>query len=273
MNNSLEGSLLQASGLDEKQVVEYMGKLDVFERNYYSKIKRKGTNLLKARWLVDYIWGMNEDVLHDSSLLPDTIDSVLEGKVGGDCVSLSALYSVMGLRIGIEEMGVCYFPGHIFNFVICDGEEVLVDMTNPQMFKFKPYCDFKKGGLDFLVSRTWNNRANDILDDDFNLAIEFFENSLSIDPDCVESLSVSSALYAKRGDFMTAFGNIHRAIELYPELAKNYNLRAYVKEAAGDIDGALEDVRIAMKLDPTDPDFEINLKELLGIKKDGPNGI
>ena len=237
--------------------------MDRLERGYHSKIKWKGTTKEKAMWLVDYIWGLNDSVKKESSLLTDSIDSVIRSEVVGDCLSLSSLYAVMGLRIGIEEIGVCHYPGHIFNFVCCEEGDILIDLTNPHMFNFSPYCDFKKGGLDLLISRVWNNRANDLFEEDLDLAILYLEKALEIDPNCIEALAISAPLYAQEGKLRLAFENIEKAIKLEPRLAKNYNLRAYVKEAAGDIEGAIQDVRSAIDLDPTDPDFSINLKELL----------
>ena len=137
---SLERGLIVASGVrSEEGVSNYLKKLDKIQQKYHNKIERIGSNREKAQWLFDYMWGLVHELDDTSSLLTDAIDSKLDLErkvVCGDCTSLTALYSVLGLRIGIEGLEVGYNPEHIFSFIETDN--LGIETSHPYGFNLPP---------------------------------------------------------------------------------------------------------------------------------------
>lgn len=288
---SLEKALIVASGVrNEKEVSKYFGKLDLIQQGYHDKIERKGSNRERAQWLFDYIWGRNTDIQNDSSLLTDVVDSKLDlNKTSfcGDCTSLTALYSVLGLRIGIKGLCVGYRPEHIFSFI--DNDNLVVETTHPYGFNL-PHNEFIEGDLNLIVSRIYNNRAADLIEINKNLALKYFDYSLTIDPKCAESLITRAAVLSRLSEFVRAFDDINNSLDLYPEWEMTYSARAFVRKEFGDISGCLSDLNLAIEINPEDPrpyfgrseayfslgDFEKaigDFEKARILKMNGPNGI
>ena len=228
---SLEKALIVASGIrDEKEVSEYLRKLDIIQQGYYDKIARDGSNREKAQWLFDYMWGMTRELDDESSLVTDAIDSKLDldrDIVCGDCVALTSLYSILGLRVGIQDLSVGVTPGHIFSFI--ESEKLVMENVNPKGFNYIRSV-FQKGGLKWLISRTYNNRAADIDGADNELTLKYLGYSLAIDPICSESLVMRSSLFSDLSDFDRARQDIELALELYPFHIKVHEAKKYIEE-------------------------------------------
>lgn len=71
----------------------------------------------------------------------------------------------------------------------------------------------------------------------------------------------SNTFFAERGRWKTALRNYNKAIELVPDNAEYYYKRALVKRKLRDIEGSLEDLEKARKLDPANVTYENTLAE------------
>ncbi|MDP7244070.1 MAG: hypothetical protein QF568_01875 [Flavobacteriales bacterium] len=163
---SLERALLIASGLtDEKQIDEYIKKIDTLQEGfnkYYSTLPKveifKKTQIAEA--LFKYLWETKPNRYNSNFLLTDVIDTQLsqdkDQKVG-NCLGLTSLYTVLGLRNGLD-LSVLYNDEHILS-VLDDGWEIHIENTERNGFDTDPsnYPYLKKGNLIYIVAGTFHN--------------------------------------------------------------------------------------------------------------------
>lgn len=88
-------------------------------------------------------------------------------------------------------------------------------------------------------------------------------NSGYVTPDLLNDRGVA---YIHTGDKLSAFNDFTESKNLQPDYSYRYACLAFIKEAMGDIDGAIADYEYALQLDPTDA-VSLNNLGLLQEKK------
>jgi tetratricopeptide (TPR) repeat protein len=88
-------------------------------------------------------------------------------------------------------------------------------------------------------------------------------NSGYVTPDLLNDRGVA---YIHTGDKLSAFNDFTESKNLQPDYSYRYACLAFIKEAMGDLDGAIEDYEYALKLDPADA-VSLNNLGLLQEKK------
>lgn len=88
-------------------------------------------------------------------------------------------------------------------------------------------------------------------------------NNGYVTPDLLNDRAVA---YIHTGDKLSAFNDFTESKNLQPDYSYRYACLAFIKEAMGDLDGAIEDYEYALKLDPTDA-VSLNNLGLLQEKK------
>jgi len=87
---------------------------------------------------------------------------------------------------------------------------------------------------------------------DFEKSVYWYTRCIAIRPDDAELYSDRGVAQFHRGNKREALADMNRAQELEPHRSYRYSSRAYIKDAMHDTEGAVEDYRIAVKLDPED---------------------
>jgi len=110
----------------------------------------------------------------------------------------------------------------------------------------------------------------------YNLALYYYNKALEYGFENSEFYFLGAFIFYKLKNYSLALNEINKSLALNPELAKAYGLRSLIKQNFSEPDyaGALEDLNIAINLQPKNPKFFYNrgiLKEKLGYLKDAQN--
>jgi tetratricopeptide (TPR) repeat protein len=96
-------------------------------------------------------------------------------------------------------------------------------------------------------------------EDKYKEAIEIYNQALGEGYSTPDLFNDRAVAYINVGDKLSAFNDFTTSKNLQPDYSYRYACIAFVKQAMGDIDGAISDYEYALKLDPTDA---INLNNL-----------
>lgn len=161
-NNTIERALLMVSGLtEESQIQGYQKKIEQLQEGFAKYLRKpecrekstderllsdlfnlKGNDITKAINLFDYLW-TKPNRTGKNFRLTDAIDSQLSHdlKNGVNCVGLTSLYTVLGLRNNLN-LGVLFNEKHILSILYANGREIPIE-------NFFPY-GFGHGNKDYL---------------------------------------------------------------------------------------------------------------------------
>lgn len=227
---SLEWALLVLSGLEtdgaiqscQEKIAKIFGRF--LERSAYPYLPfRKAPPYLHreiAKSLFDYLWNSKPRRFGEYFLLTDVVDAQLDPDVNrpvGTCIGLTSLYSVLGLRAGLE-LSLLLNSQHLLNRLRVGGQTIDIDQTDPQGFDCTVGNGFREFPLPMLAANVLNSRG------------------LKSETD--------GRLEAAKADF-------DKAILVNREYANALNNRGNMKLGVKDIEGAVSDYNEAIRLDPS----------------------
>jgi len=265
---SVERALLVVSGLQsEEEVAEYQRKLDYIQNDFeemYSRYADLGDEVQTARTLFDYLWETKPHRYNSDFFLDKVIDNQLDGdwnKAVGDCVGLTSLYSVLGVRLGLDlavlngKMHPSDKSDHVLNVLTAEDGEIAIENTSPFGFDEKlnefQRQNFKKYDLAFLVLSAYNSIGNAKCGlEDFKGAIRDYDQALELKPDCAFAFNNRGNAKSCLGDFKGAIVDYDRALELNPDNVSAFYNRGTAKQDLGDFKGAIVDYDRALELNP-----------------------
>ncbi len=146
-NVSLERGLLIISGLKtEEEISTYTQKLDQIYNGFIEKLTSKSPVSLStlreymaaslAKSLFEYLWNTKPKRCDGNFLLTDVIEAQLDPDVNqkvGSCVGLTTLFTVLGLREGLN-LTILVSDSHILNRLRVDDTIYNIDNTDPLDF-------------------------------------------------------------------------------------------------------------------------------------------
>lgn len=227
---SLERTLLVLSGLKtDKAIRSYEHRIGIIFDLFLSKCDNKTlSDQLKpplylhrsiAKSLFDYLWNSKPKRFGEHFLLTDVVDAQLNSDVNclvGTCVGLTSLYSVLGLRAGLD-LSVLVDLNHLLSRLRVGQQSIDIDHTDPQGFDCRNCEEFREFPLLTLTANVLNSRG---------------------------------LMNEKIDDLVTAKADYHKAILINPEYANAYNNRGNMRFRDEDIEGAIEDYSEAIRLNP-----------------------
>jgi tetratricopeptide (TPR) repeat protein len=266
---SLEKGLLIISGLNtEKEIETYGRKLDQIHGGFVTKQQAKGQtswspslrymHSTRAKHLFEYLWNVKPMRCNSNFLLADVIDAQLNPKVNqrvGSCVGLTSLYTVLGLREGLD-LTILVSDSHIVNKLSVDENIYHIDNTDPLGFNYdlgeKYFIEYP---AIYLLANVLNSRGMaKESGGDLQRAEEDYHKAITINPNYPNGHNNRGNIKLKRTDYRGAIRDYDRAIELYAQLTEAYYNRGIAKEGLGDHDGAIQDFDRAIELKPEDAD-------------------
>lgn len=136
----LEDVLIALSGISsKKELAKYKTKLNKLQKGFHDYSVglafNKDCPLENAELLFNYLWDGKSERYSDGFFLSDAIDAQLDGEntAVGNCVGLTALYSVLCLREDIPiETGKS--DGHVFSVFRCDEYKRAIQNTRKNGF-------------------------------------------------------------------------------------------------------------------------------------------
>lgn len=96
-------------------------------------------------------------------------------------------------------------------------------------------------------------------DHDFSEAIYWYTRAISEAPNEADLYSERAVAFFHNKELGPSLEDMNKAQELEPKNSYRYASRAYIRDATGDLKGAISDYQIAIKLDPDDAIAHNNL--------------
>ena len=262
---SLERGLLIISGLKTGGEIErYTKKLDQINKGFIERLRAKSPLSLSstrkhltrtlAKWLFEYLWTTKPRRCNSNFLLTQVIDAQLSPEVNqrvGSCVGLTSLYTVLGLREGLN-LSILVSGTHILNRVRIDSTDFCnMDNTDPLGFDCSiKEEEFLEYPLIKLLANVLNSRGMaweraDLLEK----AREDYEKAVEVNADYANAHNNLGNIKAKQNRHAEAMADYHRAISLNGRFVEAYFNRGIAREHLGDLAGAIEDFSRAIELD------------------------
>jgi tetratricopeptide (TPR) repeat protein len=227
---SLERALLVHSGLKtDDEVRSYQLKIDDIFGRFRNKCDNKNLSAQSrppsylhrqiAKCLFEYLWSSKPKRFGEHFLLADVVDAQLNSDVHhlvGTCVGLASLYSVLGLRAGLD-LSLLVDLDHLLSRLRVGRQTIDIDHTDPQGFDCQCREGFREFPLLTLTANVLNSRG--------------LRNE-------------------KSGRFLAAKADYQKAIWVNPEYANAYNNRGNMRFWDEDIEGAIADYTEAIRLNP-----------------------
>ena len=231
---SIERALLVVAGMDEDGIREYTRKIDGIQEEFLEHLSEKSkanadASLSKrdiAILLLEHIH-KNTMTERDVFSLKHTIDSYLAGQVTGNCLALTSLYTVLGLRNSLD-LAVLYSTEHILCELTIDSKHYPIETTGKDGFNFAN-IDYSRAGLNALVATAFISRG--VAKSKLGLkkeAIEDYNRAIELEPKYADAFNNRGAAKSKLGLEEEAIEDYNRAIELYP----NFQLARSNREIA-----------------------------------------
>ena len=307
---SLERGLLIISGLKtEGEIEAYTQKLDQIYNGFIEKLTSKSPVSLStlrdymaasmAKSLLEYLWNTKPRRCDGNFLLTDVIDAQLDPDVNqkvGSCVGLTALFTVLGLREGLN-LTILVSDSHMVNRLRVDDTIYNVDNTDSLGFDYsideKDFLEypsimilanvlnsrgmdqegrenFEQAGADYNkaieinpeYANAYNNRGNiKAKQADYNGAIEDYNRAIELNSQFVEAYCNRGITKENLGDHYEAMEDFDRAIELNSEYIDGYLRRGILKQDSGDYAGAIRDFDRVIEIEPESKDRIVGYKE------------
>ena len=307
---SLERGLLIISGLKtEREIETYTQKLDQIYNGFIEKLTSKSPVSLStlrdymaasmAKSLFEYLWNTKPKRCDGNFLLKDVIEAQLDPDVNqkvGSCVGLTALFTVLGLREGLN-LTILVSDSHIVNRLRVDDTIYNVDNTDSLGFDYsineKDFLEypsimilahvlnsrgmaqerlenFEQAKADYNkaiainpeYANAYNNRGNIKLKQaDYNGAIKDYNRAIELNPQFVEAYCNRGIAKENLGDYSEAMENFDRAIEINSEYIDGYLRRGILKQDSGDYAGAIRDFDRVIEIEPESKDRIVGYKE------------
>ena len=259
----LERGLLIISGLKtEGEIRAYTQKLDQIYDGFIEKLTSKSPVSLAtlreymaaslAKSLFEYLWNTKPMRCDGNFLLTEVIEAQLDPEVNrkvGSCVGLTALFTVLGLREGLN-LTILVSDSHIVNRLRVDDTIYDVDNTDPLGFDYDlEEKDFLEYPSIMLLAHVLNSRgmAQETLEN-FEQAEADYNKAIAINPEYGNAYNNRGNTKAKQADYKGAIKDYNRAIELNSQFVEAYCNRGIAKENLGDHPEALEDFDRAIEL-------------------------
>jgi len=280
---SLERGLFIISGLNtEGEIETYTQKLNQIYNRFIERLTAKSPLSLSstrnymttsmAKWLFEYLWNTKPRRCNSNFLLTDVIDAQLSPDANqkvGSCVGLTSLYTVLGLREGLN-LTILVSGSHIVNRLTIDSANSLnIDNTDPLGFE----CQIKEEEfLEYppvkLIANVLNSRGMAWeRADNLEKARKNYEKAIEVNPDYANAYNNWGNIKSKQSDYAGAMAGYNRAIGLNGLFVEAHFNRGIAKENLGDLSGAIEDFNRAIELNLEYGDAYFrrgNVKERLG---------
>jgi tetratricopeptide (TPR) repeat protein len=277
---SLERTLLILSGLNtDAEIRSYHDKIDDIFGRFLKKCdckrlsdQSKAPSYLHrtiAKCLSQYLWTSKPKRFGEHFLLTDVVDAQLNHDVNrlvGTCVGLTSLYSVLGLRAGLD-LSLLVASDHLMSRLRMGKQTIDIDHTDPQGFDCpngEGFCEFP---LPTLTANVLNSRGlRSERSGQFEAAKADYQKAILVNPEYPSAFNNRGNMSFRDEDMEGAIADYTEALRLNPSFCEAYCNRGIAKQRLGRLDEAREDYRMAIDANPEYEDARRCLQVLEGIE-------
>jgi tetratricopeptide (TPR) repeat protein len=257
---SLERALLVLSGLKtDAEIRSYQGKIDdIFGRflnkcNHLDPIEQSAPppylHRPVAKCLFDYLWNSKPKRFGESFLLTEVVDAQLDSNVNrlvGTCVGLTALYSVLGLRAGLN-LSLLMTLDHLLSRLRVGQQTIDMDHTDPQGFACRNGDRSREFPLLTLAANVLNSRG---LSNESNgrlvAARTDYQKAILANPEYASAYNNRGNMRFRDEEFEAAIADYTEAIRFHPGFCEAQCNRGMAKHRLGRYAEARHDYHMAI---------------------------
>lgn len=269
-----ERALLVLAGLASDQEIQaYQNKIDRVYRYFLDKCKRHQPvaagplplyrHLSVARCLFEHLWNSKPQRFGDRYQLTEVIDAQLHADLRrpvGNCVGLTALYSVLGLRIGLN-LSVLATSAHVLSRLRIGHRTIDLEHTDPDGFDCRVGAEFVEFPVSLLSAHVLNSRGlNREKEGRFAAAGADFCKAIRINPDYANAFNNRGNVRGREGDLAGAIADYTEAIRLNPLIYEAYCNRGIARMRIGKTREAQADFRATLAIHPDYGDARMYLE-------------
>lgn len=258
----LERSLLVLSGVRTEHDLEaYQGKIDEISRRFWRKYRGQGPPEQPspplylheeiARALFDYLWNSKPRRFGESFRVTDAVDAQLDPdthRAVGNCVGLTSLYAVLGIRAGLSLL-MLVSPDHLLSRLRIGDRALDIDLTDPQGFDCRRSTWFRQFHLCMLAASVLNSRGLAKERSGCNLVAKSdYEKALWVNPNYANAYNNRGNMLFLEGDLEGAVADYTRAIRLEPGFVEAFCNRGMARQRLGRFEAARADYEMALSL-------------------------
>ena len=273
---SLESALLVLSGLTtDAEIRSYQHKIDSIFTRFTDKFDSSVLahqpkpplywHRTIAQTLFEYLWNSKPKRFGESFLLADVVDAQLNPDVHsvvGTCVGLTCLYSVLGLRAGLN-LTLLVASDHLLSRLRIGQQTIDIDHTDPQGFDCRNCDDFSEFPLITLTANVLNSRGlRNQASSQMAAAKTDYNKAILVNPEYANAFNNRGNIRFVDGDLAGAITDYTNAIRLSPGFCEAYCNRGIAKHRLGRYDEAHRDYRLAMSINADYADARACLQAL-----------
>jgi tetratricopeptide (TPR) repeat protein len=283
---SFERALLVLSGLKtEAEIRSYQDKIDDIFGRFLKKCDHK--NLCEwsrppaylhrplAKCLFEYLWNSKPKRFGESFLLTEVVDAQLDSNVNrlvGTCVGLTALYSVLGLRAGLD-LSLLVALDHLLSRLRVGQQTIDMDHTDPQGFACRSGDGFREFPLLTLTANVLNSRGlKNEASGQVMAAKADYQKAILANPEYANAYNNRGNMRFWDEDIEAAIADYTEAIRLHPSFCEAYCNRGMAKHRLGRYAEARQDYNMAMSTNAEYGDARKCLQLLGDIEHNKPSG-
>ena len=225
--NLLEDALLSISCSEKEEIENYKEKIGAINNDFDNwarknskkyEIANKEDEKEVIKSLFDYFWDSKLLRYNKDFLLSQVIDNQLSRNAYqevGNCLGLTALYSVVCIRKGIRDLKILESNDHILN---CYGN-IFIENTLDSGFNAdnKKYNGFQNYDLTQLIASSYiNNGIEKGKTKKFEEAIMYFDKAIRLNPNNSRAYNNRGIAKSELKKYMGALMDFDEAIRLNP---------------------------------------------------------
>lgn len=206
-----------------------------------------------AKSLFDYLWTSKPKRFEECFLLAGAVDSQLDPDVNrtvGNCVGLTSLYSVLGLKAGLN-LSVVANSDHMLGRLRIGSRIIDMDHTDPLGFGCGMGKDFREYPLASILANVLNSRglSREKQGDRAGAASDYRKAAL-VNPEYANARNNMGNSQFWEENYEAAVSDYSEAIRLDPFFKEAWFNRGIAYQKLGRGKEAREDYREALRIDP-----------------------
>jgi tetratricopeptide (TPR) repeat protein len=284
--DSIERALLVLSGLKtEAEIRSYQHKIDDIFGRFLNKcncqylLEQSGAPLYLhrslAKCLFEYLWNSKPKRFGESFLLAEVVDAQLDSNVNrlvGTCVGLTSLYSVLGLRAGLN-LSLLVALDHLLSRLRVGQQTIDMDHTDPQGFACRNGDGFREFPLWTLTANVLNSRGlKNEASGQFAAAKADYQKAILANAKYANAYNNRGNMRFWDEEIEAAIADYSEAIRLHPGFCEAYCNRGMAEHRLGRYAEARQDYNMAMSTNSAYSDARRCLQVLDDIEHDNAFG-